>query len=219
MFPKDQPRRRCWINKVLTTRANWTASEHSMLCSRHFGEDCFEPEVAIAASLGINRKKKLKPTAVPSLFEKQPSTFESASGQTSRKRMARTDDAAGVIESTAKKPRTAYEKHERLRVSDHDSIGFIACMLLGCIIHSSQIVQEVLAAQPSSSSATTSTCTTEEDSGNQSLANTNIGTQVNIKVSKVNTRIQVKPRMKSTGLFHSFANCTCMALTHTYTII
>ena len=56
-----------------------------MLCSRHFGEDCFEPEVAIAASLGINKKRKLKPTAMPSLFEKQPSTFESETGQVSRK--------------------------------------------------------------------------------------------------------------------------------------
>ena len=126
-FPKDQPRWICWINKVLTTRANWTASEHSMLCSRHFGEDCFEPEVAIASSFGINRRKKLKPTAVPSLFKKQPSTFESAAGQTSRKRMAQTDDAADVIESTTKKPRTAYEKRERSRVSDHDCIGFIVC--------------------------------------------------------------------------------------------
>ena len=120
-FPKNQPRRRDWINKVLTTRANWTPSEHSMLCSRQLGEDYFEPEV-----LGINRRKKLKPTAVPSLFlKKQPSTFESATGQTSRKRMAQTDDAADVIESTTKKPRTAYEKRERSRVSDHDSIGFI----------------------------------------------------------------------------------------------
>ena len=55
-------------------------------CSRHFGEDCFEPEVATAASLSINDKRKLKPTAVPSLFEKEPSTFESATGQVSRKR-------------------------------------------------------------------------------------------------------------------------------------
>ena len=101
-FPKDQPRRRCWINKVLTTRAEWTPSEHSMLCSRHFGKDCFEPEVALASLLGINRRKKLKPTAVPSLFKKQPSTFESATGQTSRKRMAQTDEVADVIESTTK---------------------------------------------------------------------------------------------------------------------
>ena len=85
-FPKNQPRRRCWINKVLTTRDEWTASEYLMLCSRHFGEDCFEPEVAIAASLGINKRRKLKPTAVPSLFEKQPSTFESETGKVSRKR-------------------------------------------------------------------------------------------------------------------------------------
>ena len=96
-----------------------------MLCSRHFGEDCFEPEVAIAASLGINKRRKLKPTAVPSLFEKQPSTFESESGQISRKRMAQADDVRDVIECTTKKPRIAYEKRERSRVSD--SVGFIVC--------------------------------------------------------------------------------------------
>ena len=74
------------MNKVLTTRAEWIASEYSMLCSRHFGEDCFEPEAAIATSLGMNKRRKLKPTAGPPLFEKQPSTFESETGQASRKR-------------------------------------------------------------------------------------------------------------------------------------
>ena len=34
----------------------------------------------------MNNRRKLKPTAVPSLFEKQPSTFESATVQVSRKR-------------------------------------------------------------------------------------------------------------------------------------
>ena len=48
-----------------------------MLYSRHFGEDCFELEVEIAASLWYQQKEKLKPTAVLSFFEKQPSTFES----------------------------------------------------------------------------------------------------------------------------------------------
>ena len=41
-----------------------------MLCSRHFTDDCFEPKIALAASFGITKRKKLKPIAVPSLFEK-----------------------------------------------------------------------------------------------------------------------------------------------------
>ena len=67
-FPKEQPRRRIWISKVQTTRAKWTVIQHSKLCSAHFTDDCSETELALATSMGINRRKRLKPTAVPSLF-------------------------------------------------------------------------------------------------------------------------------------------------------
>ena len=96
------------VNKVLTTRANWTPSEHSMLCSRHFTDDCFEPKIALAASFGITKRKKLKPTAVPSLFEKQPPTDQAHD----RKRKTDTCD-----KPSGKKSRRAYEKREISMVS------------------------------------------------------------------------------------------------------
>ena len=67
------------------------------------------------------------PPAIPNGFGAKNSflPFESATGQISRKHLAQTDDVADVTESTTKTPRTAYEKHERSRVSDYDTIGFI----------------------------------------------------------------------------------------------
>uniref|UniRef100_A0A1X7TY70 THAP-type domain-containing protein n=1 Tax=Amphimedon queenslandica TaxID=400682 RepID=A0A1X7TY70_AMPQE len=69
-FPNEQPRR-IWISKVQTTRAKWTVTEHSKLYSAHFTDDYFETELALYASMGIDRRKRLKPTAVPSLFSHQ----------------------------------------------------------------------------------------------------------------------------------------------------
>ncbi len=69
-FPKDEARRRLWIKQVSTTPAKWKPSKTSMLCSKHFSDDCFEPQVALAASFGIVRRKKLKPSAIPTIFDK-----------------------------------------------------------------------------------------------------------------------------------------------------
>ena len=91
-FPKDPARRRQWTRQVQTTRAKWKPSEYSVLCSKHFKEDCFESQVAMAAKLGIKKHQKLKPDAVPTIFEKQLSAMSvedsstPMSGGLSRKR-------------------------------------------------------------------------------------------------------------------------------------
>ena len=102
-FPKERPRRRIWISKVQTTRAKWTPTEHSKLCSAHFTDDCFETEVALASSMGINRRKRLRPTAVPSLFSSQ-----------TRKRTRDSDNTNS--HKPTKRLRRAYEKRERSQV-------------------------------------------------------------------------------------------------------
>lgn len=54
------------------TGVDWTGpSDHSVLCSLHFTKDCFEPSTVLTAELGLPAKRrKLKDSAVPSLFPK-----------------------------------------------------------------------------------------------------------------------------------------------------
>ena len=55
-FPKDHARWQQWIKQVQRTRPQWKGpSEHSVLCSDHFNEDCFKPDTAIASSLGLDK--------------------------------------------------------------------------------------------------------------------------------------------------------------------
>ena len=71
-FPKDHARRQQWIKQVQRTRSRWKGpSEHSVLCSDHFNEDCFEPDTAIASSLGLDKpRRRLKADAVPTVFKR-----------------------------------------------------------------------------------------------------------------------------------------------------
>ena len=40
-FPQDEAIRKKWIKVVKQQRSNWDGpSPHSLLCSRHFAEDC-----------------------------------------------------------------------------------------------------------------------------------------------------------------------------------
>ena len=48
----------------------WTLTQYSFLCSCHFTTECFEPDSAIAASVGLKRTVRLKPDAVPSIFKR-----------------------------------------------------------------------------------------------------------------------------------------------------
>ena len=71
-FPSDSVMRQRWTQEVQRTRDCWGGpSQHSVLCSSHFTADCFEPDSAIAATMGITKRQRLKPDAVPTLFERQ----------------------------------------------------------------------------------------------------------------------------------------------------
>lgn len=108
-FPKDPFLREKWAKQVQRTRAKWNPTENSVLCSKHFEEDCFEPGTDIAAQFGIKLTRKLKPEAVPSIF--------------TRKRPAATNSSdvenAGGVSTTCKRKRGALEKKERSRVSSN----------------------------------------------------------------------------------------------------
>ena len=77
-----------------------------MLCSKHFNDDCFEPDSKIAAMFGMQKAKRLKSGAVPTIFDR-PSSSE----EVRRKRVA---EPTSLVSGTKK--RSAYEKRENYKV-------------------------------------------------------------------------------------------------------
>ena len=88
LFPKDHARWLQWTKQVQQTRAEWKGpSEHSALCSDHFTDDCFEPDTAIASSLGLDKpRRSLKADAVPTVF-KRAAPSKASDGRASGKRV------------------------------------------------------------------------------------------------------------------------------------
>ena len=54
-------------------------SEHRILYSEHFADSCFQPDFAIAASIGLQKRRMPKPDAVPTLFERPAVQLPSSS--------------------------------------------------------------------------------------------------------------------------------------------
>ena len=123
-FPKDHGRRLQWIKQVQRTRAEWKGpSEHSVLCSDHFNDDCFEPDSAIASSLGLDKpRRRLKADAVPTIFKRAAAPGLGTAATATGKRLAcegpgSSSEATEPDGSQSKKVRKgAYEKRERARV-------------------------------------------------------------------------------------------------------
>ena len=69
-FPRDPNIGEKWTKQVQCIRAKWKPTGNSLLCSKHFEENCFEPGSDIAAQFcfGIKLTRKLKPDAIPSGF-------------------------------------------------------------------------------------------------------------------------------------------------------
>ena len=85
-FNQDETIRKKWIKAVKQQRSNWDGpSPHSLLCSRHFAEDCFVTEgVRFRDEMGMPTAKRLKPDAVPTIFPRSIDYVEpSSSSKTS----------------------------------------------------------------------------------------------------------------------------------------
>ena len=121
-FPKDRALRQKWIRNVQKTIANWDGpSEHSVLCSQHFESSCFEVDSELAAQMGIQKRRRLKPDAVPTVFDRPaiqlPSSAQPEPGPSRVSRKRSSTGSSSFADTTTKKIRTAYEKRERSRVS------------------------------------------------------------------------------------------------------
>ena len=69
-FPKDETVRKRWISAVKRQRSSWSSpSSCSLLCSKHFKEDCFVTEgVRYRDDFGVPALRRLKAGAVPTIF-------------------------------------------------------------------------------------------------------------------------------------------------------
>ena len=100
-FPKDEALRSQWIKQVQRFRAEWTATSYLVLCSKHFNDDCFEPDSKITAMLGMQKAKRFKSSAIPMIFDTP------LSEEVRKKRVAK---PTSLVSGTKK--RSAYEKRE-----------------------------------------------------------------------------------------------------------
>ena len=51
------------------TRDHWSGtSNYSVLCEKHLTDDSFEPDSAIAATMGLAKRKRLKYGAIPTVL-------------------------------------------------------------------------------------------------------------------------------------------------------
>ena len=57
-FPKDPVLIKKWTEQVKRTRDKWLGpTKYSFLCSCHFTEDSFQPDVVVAASPGLSKQR------------------------------------------------------------------------------------------------------------------------------------------------------------------
>ena len=206
-FPKDASLRQQWVRQVQRTRADWKEpSEHSVVCSAHFAEPCFEPDSALALAMGLEkRKKKLKPDAVPTLFDR-PSvaggTEEASASSRKRQRSITlsTLSPSNLATCKPKKARVAFEKRERARVSQ--SVTIIISRHYS-FIHASQIVQELTteATQPSELETNVGEEQDREEETSLLPHDTHSTIGVQVCVEKENASVQVAVKMKSIGRF------------------
>ena len=75
------------------------------MCSKHFTSDSFKEDSAIAAKFGIEKRRRLKPNAVPTVF------FRDMGGECSSCKQAGQEVSVPV-----EKKRMVYEKRERSKV-------------------------------------------------------------------------------------------------------
>ena len=120
-FPRDHVLKWQWRKQVQRTRAKWSGpSEHSVLCSDHFTPECFEIDSLLAPSMGLDKRRKLKPDAVPSIFKRHTTGEEMKEGCSSSSAAAckrkPTAISSEIMTNTKKRRSEGYEKRERFRV-------------------------------------------------------------------------------------------------------
>ena len=122
-FPKDPVLRKQWERQVQRTRVKWTATESSVLCSKHFSVECFEESTALASQFGISykRSRRLVRGAVPTIFlsaaavsTAEVADYKSAPSSSSRNRPAAAESSSRK-RTAAELPETATNKRSAVK--------------------------------------------------------------------------------------------------------
>ena len=120
-FPKDPELRWKWEKQVQRTRERWSTTDTSVLCSEHFEVDCFEVDSMLAEQMGLKKRRRLKPDAVPTVFVRHGIAKDTAgqesgssSGETpSTTAHKRAQASSSTVETDGlPKKRMAFEKRE-----------------------------------------------------------------------------------------------------------
>lgn len=86
-FPKDDKRKKEWTCRI--NRDNFQPSSSSVLCSDHFSRDSYTYDQGLLRRLGVNSESyrlRLKPDAVPTIFEHKPQKQERSSAAVTKRR-------------------------------------------------------------------------------------------------------------------------------------
>ena len=114
-FPRDNVIKWQWTKQVQRTRAKWSGpSEHSVLCSDHFTPECFEIDTLLAPSMGLEKRRKLKPDAVPSIFKRHTAGEEMKEGCSSSAVKRKATAISSESMTKTKKRSEGYEKKRKI---------------------------------------------------------------------------------------------------------
>ncbi|XP_021351589.1 uncharacterized protein LOC110449210 [Mizuhopecten yessoensis] len=214
-FPRDRKLGKLWVMKL--KRGNFSPSDHSRLCERHFEEDCFTQDRRLLASIGFTPgRKSLKPGAIPTIFD-----FSSANIR--KNTPGRSEDSCLGHLSTPNKNRTstAIQKRRCLEllpdITSHNSLTSMYAASTHVQYHPNQVHMET------HTSALDLTKTADKCVGpNDPLDTYNVGCQTSYNLTKrrhvsLQTRIsEMKPTVMSCGVQATCQTTSASVQCHRY---
>ena len=116
-FPRNLSLCAQWNKQVQRTHADWrNATNYSILCNKHFTNDCFEEGSIIAVKFGIQKRRRLKPDTVPIIFNRPAAT--TVSGGSLQEGLSVGHKRTVVIRDEpipVEKKKVAFEKQKRVQ--------------------------------------------------------------------------------------------------------
>ena len=116
-FPNDPILRKQWVDEVKRTRDKWKGpGQYSVICSEHFKQECFEAETHLEEEFGLLKRRKLKPSAIPTILARPAVALTQKRAAPESSSFA-SNNYSSAEPVTSKRRKGTYEKRERSRVS------------------------------------------------------------------------------------------------------
>ena len=118
-FPRDENLRKLWIIKC--NRVDYFNAENARVCSDHFAEEDYKTDLQ-SELLDLTASKRLKETAVPSVFPLRQSFSENKfSNRASR---ANVRDRKHLVKSLLQQASTAEQNHDNGKIFNAQGSSF-----------------------------------------------------------------------------------------------